>query len=581
MRSANSKFILLLFIAVSSLLLIPTTVAHASSDLNARTDRASTLENNAVTINVLANDYEVDGTSVNLNISKDPENGIASVNSDNTITYTPDQGFFGNDSFRYRVENADGEEADALVIIKVKNVNEPPIPEDDLILTHEEETVKFNIKAQDVDIDTEKRFKHTVDFSIYSGPQHGKLSGNPDRVGYEAPNTVFVELNYTPEKGFKGKDTLIFSVKDSAGAKNYGTITIDVVPVGEPLTSLSGYFDNKVEFNSEEGLLSSFSSKSSFTYEVEDFEVKTDSTFQMDGWSSLRTKLQFPFGLADVSSTFSFYPEASPPFNFDWNNSTSLSLGEVDFTHIFNFSPTPNATYSQFKSSWSNQGVQHKASMKFDTVEFKFGEFNIQSIYEMEDCSAALSTNLSLSDEGFDDFSVDVKEVPLIFNFYMDISLSFADLNKEVSTSFKYKSEWIDCFKLLVEPVVISSGDNEVGLSGLSIYGLSFRKSFEDGTLITIDASTREEYNAAVTGREKYSNKLSISGPVSTSTPYPGNWEGNFFLGSEETGELFGWGEASLKYKGFLSEFLEYSTELIFSHDDPHLEGKLGFKIAW
>ncbi|MBS3825100.1 cadherin-like domain-containing protein, partial [Candidatus Bipolaricaulota bacterium] len=453
MENNNLKFSIHGLLSILSFLIIISPFALANTGLVARKDRATTLENNPVTIDVLANDSGV-GTTPTVTISKGPQDGTVSVNPNNTITYTPDEGFFGNDSFRYRVENADGEKADALVIIEVGNVNKPPKPEDDLIITHEGETVEFKMKARDDDIDIERRFKHPVDFSIYSGPKHGKLTGNVERVGYEDPNKVFVEFTYTPEEGFKGIDAVIFEVEDAEGAKNFGTITIDVIPKGKPLTALSGYFDNKVGFSGEEGLLSSFSSKSSFTYEIEDFEVKIDSTFGMNEWSSLRTKLQFPFGLANVSSTFSFYPEADPPFNFSWNNSTSLSLGEVDFTHIFNFSPTPGATYSQFKFSWANQGVQHKASIKFDTVVFKFAEFNVQSIYELEDCSASLSTNLSLSDEGFDDFSLDVKEIPLFFNFYMDASVSFADLEKEVSTSFKYKSEWMDCFKLLIEPIV-------------------------------------------------------------------------------------------------------------------------------
>ncbi|MBS3792951.1 tandem-95 repeat protein, partial [Candidatus Bipolaricaulota bacterium] len=321
MENNNLKFSIHGLLSIISFLIILSPFALANTGLVARKDRASTLENSPVTVDILANDSGVGTTPLTVTISKVPQDGTVSVNPDNTITYSPDQGFYGNDSFRYRVENADGEKADALVIIKVSNVNKPPRPEDDLILTREGETVEFKMKARDDDIDIERRFQHPVDFSIYSGPKHGKLTGNPDRVGYEDPNKVFVELTYTPEEGFKGKDTLIFSVEDPAGAKSYGTITIDVVPVGAPLTALSGYFDNKVGFGSEEGLLSSFSSKSSFTYEIEDFEVKTDSTFQMDGWSSLRTKLQFPFGLANVSSTFSFYPEASPPFNFSWNNS--------------------------------------------------------------------------------------------------------------------------------------------------------------------------------------------------------------------------------------------------------------------
>ncbi|NEO39206.1 MAG: hypothetical protein F6J90_23870 [Moorea sp. SIOASIH] len=75
-------------------------------------DTATTEENTAVNINVLANDTDTDGNST-LTIVNDPSSGTAVVNdngtpensSDDFVTYTPNDGFNGSDSFTYQLSN--------------------------------------------------------------------------------------------------------------------------------------------------------------------------------------------------------------------------------------------------------------------------------------------------------------------------------------------------------------------------------------------------------------------------------------------------------------------------------------------
>lgn len=56
-----------------------------------------------VTIPVLGNDtYNIDGaTGLEITIIDNPSNGTATVNPDSTITYTPNAGFIGTDTFTY------------------------------------------------------------------------------------------------------------------------------------------------------------------------------------------------------------------------------------------------------------------------------------------------------------------------------------------------------------------------------------------------------------------------------------------------------------------------------------------------
>jgi len=98
---------------------------------NAVDDSADTKENNAVTINVLANDTDDNGDTLSVtSTSNGPSHGSVTVNSDNTITYTPDSGYYGSDSFDYTISDGNGGEDTATVtvnVLHVKSVSKAPV----------------------------------------------------------------------------------------------------------------------------------------------------------------------------------------------------------------------------------------------------------------------------------------------------------------------------------------------------------------------------------------------------------------------------------------------------------------------
>ncbi|WP_417235963.1 Ig-like domain-containing protein, partial [Bizionia paragorgiae] len=73
-------------------------------------DFAVTPEDTPVTIDVLANDTFDPSTTVEVTGVTNPANGTAVINPDGTVTYTPDGGFVGTDTFYYTVTvtHADG-----------------------------------------------------------------------------------------------------------------------------------------------------------------------------------------------------------------------------------------------------------------------------------------------------------------------------------------------------------------------------------------------------------------------------------------------------------------------------------------
>ena len=76
-----------------------------------------------MSINVLANDYDPDGGSFGITSLGNPANGNI-IESSGIITYTPNPGFTGTDSFPYTITDDQGEQDSTMVTITVN----PPLP---------------------------------------------------------------------------------------------------------------------------------------------------------------------------------------------------------------------------------------------------------------------------------------------------------------------------------------------------------------------------------------------------------------------------------------------------------------------
>ena len=89
-------------------------------------DVAAALENQATIIDVLANDSLGNAPS-GVEIEAGPANGSATVQANDTIQYSPNFGFFGHDSFEYRLTDANGDSDVATVTVCVFGGGQLPI----------------------------------------------------------------------------------------------------------------------------------------------------------------------------------------------------------------------------------------------------------------------------------------------------------------------------------------------------------------------------------------------------------------------------------------------------------------------
>ena len=117
--------------------------AQAGGDALAEDDAAVTDEDAPVTIDILANDAE----GVTLDGVGEPDHGSVETDNDGTVTYTPDAGFSGVDSFEYTI--TDGSESDeATVTVTVGDVVDLAVVKDVSDATpHESDEITYTISV--------------------------------------------------------------------------------------------------------------------------------------------------------------------------------------------------------------------------------------------------------------------------------------------------------------------------------------------------------------------------------------------------------------------------------------------------
>ena len=191
-------------------------------------DTDSTLENNAVTIDVLANDTDADSPVLTVDAVGDAANGTVAINDDGTVTYTPAADFFGTDSFTYTVSDETGLTDTATVSVTVaEDTPDPiaPVAGDDADSTLENTAVTIDVLANDTDADSPAL---TV-----------------DAVGDAANGTVAINddgtVTYTPAADFFGTDSFTYTVSDETGLTDTATVSVTVAEdTPDPIAPVAG-----------------------------------------------------------------------------------------------------------------------------------------------------------------------------------------------------------------------------------------------------------------------------------------------------------------------------------------------------
>jgi hypothetical protein len=124
-------------------------------------DSATTNEDTPVTVNVVANDTDVDGDTRTLQSVGTASHGSVSIVS-GQAQYSPVADFNGSDSFTYVVADGHGGTATGTVNVTVNPVNDNPVAVDDSASTNEDTPVTIDVIANDTDVDSDTRTLQSV-----------------------------------------------------------------------------------------------------------------------------------------------------------------------------------------------------------------------------------------------------------------------------------------------------------------------------------------------------------------------------------------------------------------------------------
>uniref|UniRef100_UPI002AA8D58A Ig-like domain-containing protein n=1 Tax=uncultured Methanobacterium sp. TaxID=176306 RepID=UPI002AA8D58A len=185
----------------------------------AAADSTSTDENVPVIINVLGNDSDVDGDS--LVVSGVGVAGHGTVtNNGNSVTYTPNAGFHGLDSFSYTV--SDGHDGSVVGVVYVVvnesvHVNHVPVAAADSVNGYEDTRVVINVLGNDSDSDGD-----SLSVSAIGSAGHGSVVLNGDGT-----------VTYTPDANWFGSDSFTYVISDGHGGTSTAMVYLVINPLND------------------------------------------------------------------------------------------------------------------------------------------------------------------------------------------------------------------------------------------------------------------------------------------------------------------------------------------------------------
>jgi len=189
-----------------------------------QTDFAQTQEGTRVLIDVLANDIEVDGQKLKIRLAAPPVNGVYIIADDKkAIWYVPYEGFTGDDTFSYEVDDGFGGSAEARVQVHVTNKpetdsptiarvsNTAPIARYDFVPVFYGKTAILDVLQNDSDPDNDR-------IGIIALTQ-------PDTASVELLKDGRIKLVHNhDDKGYD--DSFTYTLSDFHGGTSVGVVTM-------------------------------------------------------------------------------------------------------------------------------------------------------------------------------------------------------------------------------------------------------------------------------------------------------------------------------------------------------------------
>src|SRR5262245_19308616 len=179
---------------------------------SAADDSATTNEDTPVTIAVLANDTDPEGSALTVILVDPPAHGSALVNADGTVTYTPAANFSGTDTFTYKVSDGLQDSNLATVTITMSAVQDPPVANAGPDQTADEAAAVAFDGGGSLDVDGDP-LTYTWDFG-----DGGTGTGATPTHAYADNGTFTATLTVDDGHGNTDTDTQVVTVNNVAPA---------------------------------------------------------------------------------------------------------------------------------------------------------------------------------------------------------------------------------------------------------------------------------------------------------------------------------------------------------------------------
>jgi len=201
---------------------VTVTIAALNDAPLAQDDELVVVQGLPQTFDPRLNDEDADAgdTLTTLSVT-DAQSGTAVLNADQTVTYSPDAGFYGADSFAYTITDTSGATATATVNVTVER-NDAPVAVTNSITLQEDSSITFSPLEGDTDAEGD-----TFTLQSFTQPDSGTLVENPP--GF---------LTYTPEANQFGSLLAVaeYTIVDAQGRTSSAQIEFNVSAVDDPTT---------------------------------------------------------------------------------------------------------------------------------------------------------------------------------------------------------------------------------------------------------------------------------------------------------------------------------------------------------
>jgi outer membrane protein OmpA-like peptidoglycan-associated protein len=196
-------------------------------------DDSRTINRNAVgvVLDVLSNDTDADEGDVLVIDSTTAASNGSVVNNGSVLTYTPNNGFVGTDTFTYTV--SDGQDGTATATVTITVVNSGPIVSGESVSLAVGESLVVDVLANDTDPDGDDADLTVVAIN----------ASNPDlSVTDNGDGTIII----TALPGSLGLSNIAYTVSDADGATATGNVTVTVTDINTannaPVAADDAYF---------------------------------------------------------------------------------------------------------------------------------------------------------------------------------------------------------------------------------------------------------------------------------------------------------------------------------------------------